>query len=156
MLGLDLLLPHAIEVKDHLGVGEVLEAESHLPGVFGRFFGAFNRFFARVTQSYGATVQRGIRRSAIALGIFGAVTAGAAWLVISRPGGFLPDEDQGFIMAASFMPDAASFERTYATMERLMKMARENPRIAARVSRDHWILRCVDSASSQLDSAVKR
>ncbi|MGH8516069.1 MAG: efflux RND transporter permease subunit, partial [Panacagrimonas sp.] len=74
--------------------------ESHLPGVFGRFFGAFNRGFARATEGYSRTVQHAVRRTAIGLTVFGVLTAAAGWLVMSRPGGFLPDEDQGYLLVS--------------------------------------------------------
>ena len=102
-------------------------AESHLPGVLGRFFGGFNRLFARATQSYGATVQRAIRRSFIAFAVFGVLTAAAAWLVFSRPGGFLPEEDQGYLLVSMSLPPGASFQRTDAVVLEFDRRVRAIP-----------------------------
>ncbi|WP_420468150.1 efflux RND transporter permease subunit [Panacagrimonas sp.] len=87
-------------------------AEGGAPGPIGRFFGLFNRGFARATQGYSETVQRAVRRSGVALGIFGVLTVVAAWLVLSRPSGFLPEEDQGYLLVAISLPPGASFQRT--------------------------------------------
>ncbi|TDU24389.1 HAE1 family hydrophobic/amphiphilic exporter-1/multidrug efflux pump [Panacagrimonas perspica] len=90
--------------------------ESHLPGVLGKMFGAFNRGFARATESYSRTVQRGIRRSAIGIAVFGVLTVAAGWLVLARPGGFLPDEDQGYLLVSIQLPPGASMQRTEQVM----------------------------------------
>ena len=104
--------------------------ESHLPGVLGRIFGAFNRGFARATDSYSRTVQRGIRRSAIAIAVFGVLTLAAGWLVMTRPGGFLPDEDQGFLLVSVQLPPGASMQRTQEVMRQYDEIVRKIPGVA--------------------------
>jgi len=83
----------------------------------GRFFGAFNRGFARVTQRYSRSVRFAIRRSVIALTVFAALTLAALWLLMARPTGFLPDEDQGYLIMAVNLPPAATQQRTQAVVE---------------------------------------
>ncbi|MGQ0700626.1 MAG: efflux RND transporter permease subunit, partial [Panacagrimonas sp.] len=104
--------------------------ESHFPGLLGRFFRAFNRGFARATAGYAATVKHAIRRSAIALLVFGAVLVAAGWLVLSRPGGFLPEEDQGYLLVLLTLPPGASLQRTEAAMLEYDKIVRAIPGVA--------------------------
>ena len=104
--------------------------ESHLPGVFGRMFGVFNRGFARATESYSRTVQRGVRRTAIGLSVFGVLTIAAGWMVLSRPGGFLPEEDQGYLLASVSLPPGASLQRTEAVMLEYDEAVRKIPGVA--------------------------
>ncbi|TVR41661.1 MAG: efflux RND transporter permease subunit [Cryomorphaceae bacterium] len=81
-------------------------------GPLGRFFTAFNRMFDRGTASYGKAtsrvagkLSRGVMYlliTVIAAGIFGSLV----------PGGFLPEEDQGYYFLNVQLPDAASLQRT--------------------------------------------
>ena len=43
------------------------------------------------------------------------------------PGGFLPEEDQGYMYAGVQLPDAASLQRTEAAMRRMEKIVMETP-----------------------------
>ncbi|MGQ0529040.1 MAG: efflux RND transporter permease subunit, partial [Panacagrimonas sp.] len=104
--------------------------ESHLPGVLGRFFGAFNRGFARATAAYSTTVQAAIRRSAIGLAVFLVVTLAAGYLVLTRPGGFLPEEDQGYLLITATLPPGASLQRTEAVMKQYDQIVRGIPGVA--------------------------
>jgi len=104
--------------------------ESHLPGGLGRMFGAFNRSFARATDRYSRTVQHGIRRSVIAIAVFGVLTLAAGWLVMTRPGGFLPDEDQGYLLVSIQLPPGASMQRTEAVMKQYDEVVRKIPGVA--------------------------
>jgi len=103
------------------------ELEYH--GRMGRVFGAFNRGFARVTKDYTETVRRAIRRWSVAVVVFGAVGAGTLALVETRPAGFLPEEDQGYMMAVIRLPAGASVQRTDVAIDELRKIARAMPEI---------------------------
>ena len=86
--------------------------ESH--GLLQRFFGGFNRVFAKATTRYVGISGALIRKMALSLTLL-AVVAGLALLVGGRlPSGFLPTEDQGFFYLNIQLPDAASLQRTDA------------------------------------------
>ena len=51
----------------------------------------------RGRKGYMSVVARAIRRSAIALSLFVAILVALAYLVLARPTGFLPEDDQGFV-----------------------------------------------------------
>ncbi len=93
----------------------------------GRFFQAFNRGFARVTQRYTSGVAWMMRRGAIGLLLFGGMVLLAAGLWKLTPGSLVPDEDQGFYIAAVFLPDGSSLDRTDAVVKEVDKIIRSNP-----------------------------
>ncbi len=77
-----------------------------------RFFQAFNHWFGRVTSRYSAGVVWMIQRGALALVLFAGMVALAAVLWRATPGSLVPDEDQGFYIAAVILPDGSSLQRT--------------------------------------------
>ncbi|MBB2925755.1 efflux RND transporter permease subunit [Paraburkholderia silvatlantica] len=76
------------------------------------FFRWFDHQFERMTAGYGRAVQFMIRRYVLGLLVFGAVIVLAVMMGKSIPGAFLPPEDQGYLLGAIVMPDAASLDRT--------------------------------------------
>jgi HAE1 family hydrophobic/amphiphilic exporter-1 len=77
-----------------------------------RFFDRFNIAFAAATEKYVTVCGNLIRNATKGLLILAAFAVGAALLGKFSPGGFLPDEDQGYLFAVIQLPDAASLERT--------------------------------------------
>ncbi len=59
-----------------------------------------------------------MRRGAIALLLFGGMVAIAVGLWRATPGSLVPDEDQGFYIAAVILPDGASLQRTDKVVKR--------------------------------------
>src|SRR5213595_3169709 len=87
----------------------ILKREHKQPG---RFFTWFNDWFHRVTGRYTDGVAWMIRRGGIGIALFAGMVALAAGLWRATPGSLVPDEDQGFYIAAVILPDGASLERT--------------------------------------------
>jgi multidrug efflux pump len=95
-------------------------------GPAGRFFNAFNRGFDRSSESY----QRGVRGilarpwrfMGIVLGMF--VLMGV--LFVRLPSAFLPNEDQGVLMALVQAPVGATQERTMESIQALENHFLEN------------------------------
>ncbi len=83
------------------------------------FFALFNRFFDWTRDRYTATAALVIRRSVLALGVFGIVLALAAGLFRIIPSSFLPDEDQGYFITIVQLPDGASKQRTDAVLDKV-------------------------------------
>jgi HAE1 family hydrophobic/amphiphilic exporter-1 len=93
------------------------------------FYGWFNRVFGRFTDRYTSFTSVLIRkslRSAIFIGIIVLLTGG---LVKSLPTGFLPNEDNGYFMVNCALPDAASLERTDATLLKVEKILQASPAV---------------------------
>jgi HAE1 family hydrophobic/amphiphilic exporter-1 len=83
------------------------------------FFRAFDNFFSKTEQKYGSLVKFTVRRSALML-LFAAGLAGyTGWQFTQLPTGFLPTEDQGYIMVHVQLPDAASQERTGEVLDKI-------------------------------------
>jgi HAE1 family hydrophobic/amphiphilic exporter-1 len=84
--------------------------------VLGGFFGAFNRGFERFNQSYGRTTRRMLGRPVLAVLIFLVLLAVGALLFTVAPAGFIPHQDQGFLIVAASLPPASSLQRTDAVV----------------------------------------
>ena len=106
-------------------------AESHFGGILGRFFSAFDRGFKGFTARYVGTVGTAIRRSVRSIAIFLILTAAALWLLQARPTGFMPDEDQGYLIGLVTLPVGASLQRTEAVAGEFSAMLRKQPEIQA-------------------------
>ncbi|HBO1143239.1 TPA: efflux RND transporter permease subunit [Pseudomonas aeruginosa] len=81
------------------------------------FFGWFNRVFDRGTARFERGVGGILKHRGRYLFIFAVVTAGTGYLFTQIPKAFLPNEDQGLMMAEVRMPLNASAERTEAVLQ---------------------------------------
>jgi multidrug efflux pump len=109
----------------------ILKREHKQPG---RFFQAFNRFFARATDRYENGVAWMIRRGAIAATLFVVMVAVAVGLWRFTPGSLVPEEDQGFYISMVLLPDGSSLERTDAMVQKVVAAVKENPNIVNAVA----------------------
>ena len=91
------------------------------------FFAGFNRWFGRVTDRYESGVAWMIRRGSIGLLLFGGMVVAAGWLWQITPSSLVPDEDQGFYIAAVILPDGATLERTDKVVNEVVKAIKSNP-----------------------------
>jgi hydrophobe/amphiphile efflux-1 (HAE1) family protein len=104
--------------------------ETHTTG----FFGWFNRTFARATQGYGGAVDSVLNRPAAWFGAF-VVLVGLAGLLWTRiPTAFIPTEDKGYMALSVQLPDAASLQRTEATVANIEKTIRAEPAVVNMVA----------------------
>ncbi len=91
-------------------------------GLLSRFFGAFNRVFGRATDRY-VTICGGMIRKTVFSLLFLALFAGLAVRFGGKlPGGFVPEEDQGYFFIAVKLPDAASLQRTDAVCNQIERI----------------------------------
>jgi HAE1 family hydrophobic/amphiphilic exporter-1 len=96
-------------------------------GILGRFFTKFNTGFDKSTESYYglAKVMAGkLKRGSIYI-LMTLVAAGV--LASMVPGGFLPEEDQGYIYVNLQLPNAASMQRTDAVMKKIEEIVLAQP-----------------------------
>jgi len=88
-------------------------------GPLGAFFRGFNKVFDRATEGY-MTYTSILTRKFVRSMVFLAVVVGAMVLLFRAvPGGFVPEEDQGYMMVNVQLPDAASLQRTDAVMDQV-------------------------------------
>ena len=76
------------------------------------FFRGFERSFERLTEGYSRAVAFMIKRFVLALLLFAAMIVLILLIGQRIPSAFLPPEDQGYLLGAVIMPDAASLDRT--------------------------------------------
>lgn len=83
------------------------------------FFGWFNRNFDRVSNGYSRGVAGIIRRTGRIMVIYLAIVVGLGYMFVQLPTAFLPNEDQGYIIANVQAPSEASANRTFEVVEAL-------------------------------------
>jgi multidrug efflux pump len=94
------------------------------------FFGWFNRHFHRTTVGYESWVARFLRRTGPVLVAFAAVIAVVGLLFARLPTAFLPNEDQGTIIANFQLPPGATLERTGAAVRTAEDFLMKQPEVA--------------------------
>ena len=100
----------------------------------GRFFAWFNVAFGKATTRYTDTVRRAIRRSVVALAVFGVLLVAVAALVYTRPAGFLPEDDQGYLLMVAQLPPGASYQRTEAALEKVRAIVTAEPEVGTMIA----------------------
>jgi hydrophobic/amphiphilic exporter-1 (mainly G- bacteria), HAE1 family len=96
-------------------------------GFVGRFFGAFNAGFKSMTNRYVQSLQFLIRHKWIAISGLAVITAVSFWLVKKTPTGFIPTEDQGFVLYAVNTPPGSSLDRTRQATEAIDNIIQNEP-----------------------------
>ncbi|WP_215782483.1 efflux RND transporter permease subunit [Paludibacterium sp. B53371] len=91
------------------------------------FFRAFDRVYNPLEVKYARLIERlvGARKTStlVALGLIVVAIVGLAKL----PTGFIPTEDQGYMLVAVQLPDAASIQRTDKALSQVSEIARAIP-----------------------------
>jgi hydrophobe/amphiphile efflux-1 (HAE1) family protein len=88
-------------------------------GPIAWFFGKFNRFFDWITQGYGKVVGGLTRKAARSMLLLVVVCGGIFLLGKFVPGGFIPDEDKGYLFVAVELPQGASLQRSDAILKQV-------------------------------------
>jgi HAE1 family hydrophobic/amphiphilic exporter-1 len=107
--------------------GILLRPKKTLPGPQGWFFTGFNRAFKRTTEGYVNLSRTVIRKAAIGLIVLFSACILVVLFGMGLPGGFLPEEDQGYILASIQLPDAASLQRTEQACVAVEKIIMNTP-----------------------------
>ncbi len=85
----------------------------------GRAFSLFNTVFAHATEGYLAGVSAILGRPLRFLLVFLAIIGGVAFLFARLPTSFVPQEDQGVLLAQIQLPAGAARARTQAVVEQV-------------------------------------
>jgi hydrophobe/amphiphile efflux-1 (HAE1) family protein len=89
----------------------------------------FNRGFDWLSDRYGWLTSKLVHRSAIMLVVYGGLLGLTAWRLDSTPTGFIPDQDQGFLIGVVQLPPGASLDRTEAAVGRIRQVLSQNPMV---------------------------
>jgi len=87
----------------------------------------FNSLYDRFEHWYARLIVRMVGRSGTMTVLALAIVAVAAYGLSRIATGFLPIEDQGYLLASVQLPDGASLQRTQATLARVDEIARKTP-----------------------------
>jgi hydrophobe/amphiphile efflux-1 (HAE1) family protein len=98
------------------------------------FFRGFEKMFDKMTGGYVAGSAFLVRRVLIALVLFGGLLFVTFGLFKSVPGGFVPDEDQGYLLGVAILPDGASLDRTREVVNQANAIFGKHPAVENVVS----------------------
>jgi HAE1 family hydrophobic/amphiphilic exporter-1 len=105
----------------------ILKPKKESRGVLSRFYRWFNNAFGRATNGYVSWCGSFIRKAGMSL-LFLVLVTGATGLLGGRlPGGFLPEEDQGYMYAGVQLPDASSLQRTSEVCRQIEAIMMQTP-----------------------------
>ncbi|HEX8199274.1 MAG TPA: multidrug efflux RND transporter permease subunit, partial [Isosphaeraceae bacterium] len=109
------------------------QSASYLRPSTGRkniFFRGFNRVYDVFERGYARSVGLLVRHAAVSMLGFAILVGATAWGYSALPTGFLPVEDQGYALAILQLPDAASLERTAATVDKINAILKKTEGVA--------------------------
>jgi hydrophobe/amphiphile efflux-1 (HAE1) family protein len=92
-----------------------------------RFANGFNHGFDRLSDRYGRTTGKLVRKLALVGVAYAALILLAVWRFYATPTGFIPAQDQGYLISAVHMPPGTSLERTSEVVEQAIKIAQGVP-----------------------------
>ena len=72
------------------------------------FFAGFNWLFDRLSRGYGSLTRRLVRRVALALVVYAGLIVLTGWQFERAPTGFIPQQDQGYLITVVQLPPGAS------------------------------------------------
>ena len=107
------------------------KSDPNRKGPLGAFFRWFNRMFDKFTGGYVGVTGMLTRKVARSLLLIGVLVVGIVLLGWRIPGGFVPEEDQGYVLANVQLPDAASLERTDDMAKRVEQILLRTPGVAS-------------------------
>jgi HAE1 family hydrophobic/amphiphilic exporter-1 len=86
------------------------------------FFGGFNAVFDRLSGGYGSLTRRLVRLSVLMLVVYAGLIALTGWQFNRAPTGFIPQQDQGYLITVLQLPPGSSLERTDAVIRQAAKI----------------------------------
>ncbi|MBW1969436.1 MAG: efflux RND transporter permease subunit [Deltaproteobacteria bacterium] len=104
----------------------LLRKQKPYGGPLGMFFRLFNKAFDRSTEAYMGFTRIVTGKIARGLIFILVVTIGMGFIGKKVPGGFMPEEDMGYLMVNIQLPDAASLQRSDAVAKKVEKIIRKH------------------------------
>ncbi|RYD64550.1 MAG: hydrophobe/amphiphile efflux-1 family RND transporter, partial [Sphingomonadales bacterium] len=99
-------------------------------GLPGRFAAGFNRRFDQLSHGYGGATAKIIRRLAIVGVAYVLLIALAGWRFYATPTGFIPQQDQGYVITVVQMPPGTSLQRTDEVVRQAVALLKKDPNVA--------------------------
>ncbi|WP_341669599.1 efflux RND transporter permease subunit [Alcaligenes sp. SDU_A2] len=94
------------------------------------FFGWFNRAFNSTTNRYEGFVAKTLRRGGRMMFIYLIMVLVLGFVYLRMPTAFLPEEDQGYVIANIELPSGSTANRTIEIIEQVEGYFKEQPQVA--------------------------
>jgi multidrug efflux pump len=94
-------------------------------------FRGFNRAFEWSLSAYMRRVFQSVRHAPRWMLAFAVLVAVGAWIFVRMPGGFLPEEDQGYAYVIVQTPPGTTLDRTMQVMTRVGDLMHQSPDVDA-------------------------
>jgi hydrophobe/amphiphile efflux-1 (HAE1) family protein len=91
------------------------------------FFVGFNRIFGALEHVYSRIVGGLVRVSALMLLIYAGLIGLAGYMFVTVPQGFIPQQDQGYLVVSFSLPSGASLARTSEVIQRAENIILSTP-----------------------------
>ena len=82
----------------------------------------FNDGFDKLSNRYGHTTAKLVRKTGLMLAIYAVLLALTGWRLTDTPTGFIPDQDQGVLIGVVQLPPGASLDRTSEVLARAQQV----------------------------------
>ncbi|MGL4314397.1 MAG: efflux RND transporter permease subunit [Sphingomonas sp.] len=120
-----------LKPKDH---DEAKAPPEGLRGLPGRFTRWFNRSFDRLGERYGRLTARAVRTLGVVVVCYAVLIGLTGWRFSATPTGFIPAQDQGYLIVAVQLPPGSSLQRTTEVLQRAQAIALNNKATAGTVA----------------------
>ncbi|MBX9883191.1 MAG: multidrug efflux RND transporter permease subunit [Sphingomonas sp.] len=110
------------------------EPASGIRGAGARFARGFNRGFDWLGERYGRFTARAVRTLGLIVIVYAGLIALAGWRFTATPTGFIPAQDQGYLIVAVQLPPGASLQRTTEVLRRAQEIALKQPSVRGTVA----------------------
>jgi multidrug efflux pump len=98
------------------------------------FFGWFNRKFTAGAKHYEGFVGKILKRAGRWMVVFAVLVVIVGWMFTRLPNSFLPNEDQGYVIANIQLPPGATAERTGTVLRAMEDYVLKQPEVANMVA----------------------
>jgi len=93
------------------------------------FYRGFNAVYGRIERGYAGLIRRMVSHAGVMAIVAFVIIGLAGWGLARVPTGFLPIEDQGYLLVAVQLPDGAALERTQKTLAQISEIGRVDPAV---------------------------
>jgi hydrophobe/amphiphile efflux-1 (HAE1) family protein/NodT family efflux transporter outer membrane factor (OMF) lipoprotein len=122
----------AVLLKDHHAPKDLVSRI--MDKGLGWFFNPFNKIFAWAGNKYSGGVASVLRKSIVALVIYGGLVLLTGWSFNKVPTGFVPGQDKQYLVAFAQLPDGSSLDRTEAVIRRMSDIGMKLPGVESAVA----------------------
>ena len=115
----------AVLLRPHAGHGS---HRANLPArLVSAGFGVFNRGFEAMSEAYGRLTSRLVRALGMMLILYAGLIATSAWQFSRAPTGFVPEQDQAYLITVLQLPPGATLDRTKQVLKQVNEIILSTP-----------------------------